>query len=177
MLYHINFGAPLLENGSAFLVPLAQVTASNNRAANHITTFDRFSGPTPGFSEEVYFLHPRADNNGNTIALIRNKAGTRGASIRFSALELPCLTLWKNTVATEDGYVVGIEPGTNFPNNRRVERKFGRVPKLAPGASHTMTLDFAIQLDSKDVSTITDEIAVIQGSQRPAVDDKPAKQD
>jgi Domain of unknown function (DUF4432) len=177
MLYHINFGPPLLENGSVFLAPLAQVTASTEHAAKEITSFDHFTGPTPGFKEKVYFLRPRADSSGNTVALIRNKAGTRGASVRFSTAELPCLTLWNNTAATEDGYVIGIEPGTNFPNNRHVERKFGRVLKLAPGASHSMTLDFAIQLDPKDIAAITDQIAAIQGSQQPAVDDKPSRKD
>jgi hypothetical protein len=177
MLYHINFGPPLLESGSSFLMPLAQVTASNERATKDITSFDRFAGPTPGFTEQVYFLRPRADGNGNTVALLRNKAGTRGASLRFSTAVLPYLTLWKNTAATEDGYVVGIEPGTNFPNNRRIERKFGRVPKLAPGASHTMTLDFAVHLKSDDIEAMTKEIAAIQGAQQPAVDDKPAKQE
>ena len=177
ILYHINFGPPLLENGATFLAPLAQVTASNDRAAKELTTFDRFGGPTPGFAEQVYFIRPRTDGNSNTLALIRNKAGTRGASFRFSTAALPCLTLWKNTAALEDGYVVGIEPGTNFPNNRRVERKFGRVPKLGPGASHAVALDFAIHLNSEGISAVTKEIATIQGGQQPTVDDKPAKND
>ena len=116
-------------------------------------------------------------SNGNTLALIRNKAGTRGASLRFSTAALPYLTLWKNTAAMEDGYVVGIEPGTNFPNNRRIERKFGRVPKLGPGASHTMTLDFAIHVKADEIATVTKEIAAIQGGYRPTVDDRPVKQE
>jgi hypothetical protein len=177
MLYHINFGPPLLENGSTFLAPLAQVAASNEHAAKDITSFDRFNGPTQGFSEQVYFLHPRAGSDGSTLALIRNKAGTRGASFRFSTRELPYLSLWKNTAATEDGYVVGIEPGTNFPNTRRVERKFGRVPKLAGGESYSMALEFAIHLKPEEVTTISDQIAAIQGGQRPDVDEKPAKRD
>ena len=61
MLYHINFGPPLLEDGSSVLVPLAQVTASNEHAAKDVMTFDRFAGPTHGFTEQVYFLRPRAD--------------------------------------------------------------------------------------------------------------------
>jgi hypothetical protein len=140
-----------------------------------VTRFDRFGGPTRGFVEQVYCLRPRADNEGNTLASIRNKAGDRGASIRFSTAELPYLTVWKNTAAKEDGYVTGIEPGTNFPNNRRIERKFGRVPKLAPGASHTMTLDFAIQIKAEEVAAITDRIATIQGRQQSIVDEKPQK--
>ena len=89
MLYHINFGPPLLEDGSTFLAPLSQVTAFNEHAAKDVTRFDRYGPPTRGFIEQVYCLRPRADSEGNTLALIRNKAGNRGASIRFSTAELP----------------------------------------------------------------------------------------
>jgi hypothetical protein len=173
MLYHINFGPPLLEEGSTFLAPVAQVTAFNEHAAKDIARFDRYAGPTHGFIEQVYCLRPRADPKGNTLALIRNRAGNRGVSIRFSTGELPYLTLWKNTAAKEDGYVTGIEPGTNFPNNRHVERKFGRVPKLAPGASHTMVLDFAIHVNAEEVATIADRITTIQGREQSTGSEKP----
>jgi Domain of unknown function (DUF4432) len=177
MLYHINFGPPLLEDGSRFLAPLSQVTAFNEHAAKDVARFDRFGPPTRGFVEQVYCLRPRADGEGNTIASIRNKAGNRGASIRFSTRELPYLTLWKDTAAKEDGYVTGIEPGTGFPNNRRIERKFGRVPKLAPGASQTMTLDFAVQINAQEIAAIADRIAVIQAKQQSVVDERPQKTD
>jgi hypothetical protein len=177
MLYHINFGPPLLEQGSKFLAPLSQVMASNDQATKDLTHFDHYSGPTRGVAEQVYFLRPRADQTGTTLALIRNKAGDRGASIQFSINDLPYLTLWKNSAVVEDGYVTGIEPGTNFPNTRRIERKFGRVPRLAPGASHTMTLDVAIYVKPEEVTAITDRIAAIQGSQRPLIDERPVSKE
>ncbi len=177
MLYHINFGPPLLEDGSTFLAPLAQLTAANEHSAKDLSHFDQFSGPKPGFTEELYFLRPRADQAGNTLALIRNKTHDRGATVAFSTTELPYLTLWKHTAAIEDGYVMGIEPGTNFPNTRQVERKFGRVPRLAPGASHSITLDFGIQLTAADVFAAAERIAAIQGEQKPVVDQKPGGKD
>ena len=175
MLYHVNFGPPLLEEGSTFLAPLAQVTASNDQAAKDVTRFDRYTAPTLGFIEQVFFLRPRSDAEGNTLAMIHNKAGNRGASIRFSTHELPYLTLWKNLAAKEDGYVTGIEPGTNFPNNRRIERKFGRVPKLLAGASRTMTLDFAVHVGADEIAAITDRISTIQGQQQFLIDERPQK--
>jgi Domain of unknown function (DUF4432) len=174
MLYHVNFGPPLLEEGSTFLAPLAQVTAANEHAAKDLPKFEQFARPTAGFAEQVYFLRPRSDDAGNVLALIRNKTANRGASVTFSTAELPYLTLWKHTAAVEDGYVVGIEPGTNFPNTRQVERKFGRVPKLAPGAKYAMTLDFAIQLTADEVSSVASQITTIQGQQQPTREQKAA---
>jgi hypothetical protein len=177
MLYHTNFGPPLLEEGSVFHAPLVQVTAANEHATSGITHFDRFTAPTRSCPEQVYFLRPRASPEGVTVAMIHNKGGNRGASIRFSTRELPYLTLWKNLGANEDGYVTSIEPGTNFPNNRRTERKFGRVPKLAAGASHHMTLDFSVHINADEVAATANQIAAIQGRQQFLIAQHPRKEE
>lgn len=70
---------------------------------------------------------------GRTQVLLKYKGGAAGTALSFNTNELPCFTLWKNMVASDDGYVVGIEPGTNFPNKRSVEEAAGRVVTLAPG--------------------------------------------
>src|SRR5207253_2625281 len=119
-------------------------TPVNEGSAQDVKQFGHIAGPKSGFVEQVYFLQPLADSAGKTVALIHDKAAENGVSMRWSLKELPYLTLWKNTGAVEDGYVVGIEPGTSFPNTRKFERQFGRVPKVAAGATHTMTIDFAI---------------------------------
>ena len=95
--------------------------------------------------------------------------------MRYSIKELPYLTQWKNTAAVKDGYVTGLEPGTNFPNNRSVERKLGRVPKLAPGAHRKMTIEFGFHQGASDVRKVAEEIAKIQGEITPSIDSKPEK--
>jgi hypothetical protein len=91
----------------------------------------------------------------------------------FPTHELPYLTTWKNTAATDDGYVTGIQPGTNYPNTRPIERKHGRVPELSPGESHFMTLDFAIHIGTREVELLGQEISRLQGDRRPLINDKP----
>ena len=95
----------------------------------------------------------------------------------FTVKDLPCVTLWKNTNAEGEGYVTGLEPGTNFPNNRRIERKLGRVPKLAPGATHSATIDFTIHSGADDVRRMQERIAAIQGTAKPALDSAPENKD
>ena len=53
---------------------------------------------------------------GHTLAVLVKSANNKAAALRFNRKELPCFTLWKNTAALEDGYVTGLEPGTNYPN-------------------------------------------------------------
>lgn len=173
ILYHANFGPPLLEAGSRFLAPASRVTPINERAAKAIATYADYLGPTPGFIEQVYCLHPRADAQGRTLIMLQNRAADRGVSMAYAVNELPYLTLWKNTAHQAEGYVTGLEPGTNFPNHRSVERKFGRVPKLAPGASHRAAIEVGIHVGSSQVKRVADEIAAIQGARPPVLDPKP----
>jgi hypothetical protein len=177
MLYHVNHGPPLLEAGATFVAPLEQVTPFNDHAAEGIHDFEHYTGPTPGFVEQVYCLRPCADRDGRTTIMLRNAARDRAVSLSYAVKELPHLTLWKNTAAEKDGYVTGLEPGTNFPNNRRIERKLGRVPKLAAGASRSMTLNVAIHVGKDDVQDVGHRIDQIQAGRNRTIDPRPEKKD
>jgi hypothetical protein len=177
ILYHGNYGSPLLEEGARFVAPVSKVTPFNEHAAASIQTHETFSGPKLGFQEQVYCMIPIADTAGRTETVLHNKAADRGISMQFSPKELPYLTLWKNTAAEGEGYVTGIEPGTNFPNNRRIERKLGRVPKLAPKASHSATLDFTLLTTAGDVESALKRIAAAQGAFKPVLEARPEKKD
>lgn len=177
LLYHANYGRPLLEEGATFAAPAARVTPMNDVAARAIRNYTRYSGPTLGFVEQVYCIRPLADANGKTLAILQNRARDKAASVGFSVKELPYLTVWKNTAAVADGYVTGIEPGTNFPNTRSVERKLGRVPKLAPGAKYSISVDFGLHRGTNEVEALNARIGEIQGRRRPDLDTQPEKKD
>ena len=83
------------------------------------------------------------------MALLVAPGGELATSVRWRVEELPYFTQWKNTAAKADGYVTGMEPGTGFPFNRKVERAHGRVPKLQPGESRSFTLDYAFYTGSQ----------------------------
>ncbi len=162
LLYHINFGQPLLEAGSTIEAPFQKVTPFNAVAAQgDIRAFATYDGPTPGFVEQVYCARLAGDEQEQTTVLLRNRAGDRGVSLSYSLAALPYLTIWKNTAAVADGYVTGIEPGTNFPYNRRVERAAGRVPKLDPGARHHVELTIAAYDFASDLRQVSKRIATL----------------
>jgi len=175
MLYHCNVGRPLLQAGSTFLAPVERVTPINETAAKSVGRYAQFSGPQAGFVEQVYCMRPLAGEDGRTLTMLCNAHRDRGMSLSFRPSELPYLTLWKNTAAEADGYVTGIEPATGFPQNRALERKAGRVPRLAAGASRSMALDFAVLASADEVRRCADAIARVQSQRAPVVDEKPAK--
>jgi hypothetical protein len=173
LIYHTNFGAPLLEKGASVVTAAERVAPINEHAAKAIDAWGTYAAPTGGFIEQVYLLWPRADADGRTGVLLRNAAGDVGASIHWSARELPFMTLWKNTSATADGYVTGLEPGTDFPYNRKVERQAGRLPTLAPGATRRFTLEFGVHTGSAAVASAGQRITALQNGREPQVDSKP----
>jgi hypothetical protein len=175
MLYHANFGTPLLGEGASFVAPLERVTPRDARAAEGgMEGWDRYGAPTTGYLEQVYFLKPRAGDDGMTEVLLRNKVGNRGVTMAFSVRELPYLTLWKNTSALENGYVTGIEPATNYPNNRSFERRNGRVPVLKGGGSWRATIHITALLDAPAVAAAEARIRKLQGAAAPTIDRQPA---
>ena len=177
ILYHANYGPPLLQAGAVFLAPVSRVIPFNDHAAKSVKDDAAYAGPKTGFVEQVYCLHPLADAAGHTLIALANKARDRAVSMAFAVKELPCVTLWKNTASEGEGYVTGLEPGTNFPNNRRIERKLGRVPKLAPGASYSATIDYAIHIGTAQVKRVADRISAIKGKQKPVIARQPEKND
>ena len=164
LIYHVNYGSPLLEEGSIFVAPASRIYPFNEHSARNIAAFDQYQAPKAGFVAEVYTLYPLAGEQGRTTVALRNRDATKAVSMSFSVEELPYLTLWKNTNSVKEGYVTGIEPGTGFPNNRQVERKFGRVPKLNPGEARTFHLEFAIHDGQAQVANVLDQISRIQGA-------------
>ena len=173
IIYHANFGKPLLGEGAKLLTAANKIVPFNENAAKAIREQETYAAPTKGFTEEVFKIYPKSDEDGIATALLINPDGNRGVSVTWPLQQLPYLTQWKNTASEKTGYVTGIEPGTGFPHNRNYERKYGRVPKLAPGESRSFKLDFLI-LDNLDaVEAAASEVKRLQGEEAPEVQNKP----
>jgi hypothetical protein len=173
MLYHINFGAPLLEAGAEVVVPIDTLVPRNEWAAAGIGHWSTYSEPKAGMEERVYFFKVLADAKGNSQALLKNAAADRGVSVHFQPRQLSCFSLWKNETSTNDGYVTGIEPGTNFPNPRSFEAEQGRVIKIGPGAMYAMDVGLSVHGSAGEVATAEKEIRQLQERKQPTIFEKP----
>ena len=173
LIYHANFGTPLLGPGAKVVAPLKIVTPFNDHAAKAASRWSVYAAPKVGFVEEVFLLEPIAGADGRTTVMLQNAKANRGVSMTWSLKELPYLTQWKNTVAKTDGYVTGLEPGTSYPHNRSWERAAGRVSKLKPGQSRRFSIDIAIQSSADEVKIVAKQIMKLQGGRRTFVKQKP----
>jgi len=175
MLYHINFGKPLLEAGSQMIAPLKTVVPRNAHAAEGIGNWNGYSGEQAGFEEQVYFLELEGDTDGRTETLLKDAHASKGVSLHFNKNQLPCFSLWKDTGSASDGYVTGLEPGTNFPNPRSYEKEQGRVVDLPPGGHFSFDMGIEVHGTAAAVETAEARIAAIQGDTKPRIYDSPQK--
>jgi galactose mutarotase-like enzyme len=143
MLYHVNFGPPLLGPGSELVAAIDELAPRDAGAAADVPTWSRYGAPQAGRGEQVHFARLRPASDGRASALLVGPEGRNAACLSWRTDTLPCFSLWKNQGGLADGYVTGLEPGTNYPNPRSFEERQGRVVPLAPGAS--VRFDLAIE--------------------------------
>jgi galactose mutarotase-like enzyme len=161
LLYHLNFGRPLLEAGARLVAPIAWLQARDEVARRGLDEVVGFGPPTAGAYEQVYYAGMRPDAGGKVPVVLRDASGATGCRLVYEARQLPCFTLWKYLASEAEGYVVGLEPGTNYPNPRPFERGRGRVPVLAPGESFTTTLRFDLLLEEAAVGKAEAEVEAL----------------
>ncbi|HTC84845.1 MAG TPA: DUF4432 family protein [Rhizomicrobium sp.] len=161
LLYHTNFGTPLLGAGAEFVAPVKQVAPMNPASVvGDLKDWNRYSGPhTAPYTAKVFNMQLYGDASGQTQAMLKSPDGASGVLMRFDTHGLPYMSLWKNEITPKAGYVTGLEPGTGFPNPRPVERAAGRVPKLKGGGTYHVRLAIS-GLTSK--SEVTDAARAIQ---------------
>lgn len=173
IIYHSNFGTPILEKDARFIAPLKSVSPFNDYAKTGLKAWNTYDAPTKDFDEMVFNLVPKADSSGKTLAAVINSKGDKGASIEFDTHQLPLLTMWKNTDTLKQGYVTGIEPGTNYAYPVTIEKEQGRVKQLAPGQSTTFELTYTLLSSASAVNATEQRIKQIQGDEQPTVNEKP----
>lgn len=125
LLYHCNFGYPLISE--ACRVELPQERKTSPRTAFAATGLGRettFDAPAPGEEERVFF-HEKMEHR---VALVNEKIGMRMAMTWSETL--PILAHWRSMASGD--YVCGLEPTNCYIMGRQAERENGTLPHLKP---------------------------------------------
>jgi hypothetical protein len=142
LMYHVNAGWPVLEDGSRLFVAADVVEPFDEEAKDGLDRYDRFHAPTKGYREKCYLITPKGDRRGESFAAVVNRARDFGLYLKWPAAELPHLVEWK-MMGYRD-YVVGIEPCTVHDLPREELEKRGMMPYLAAGRSREFHLEIGV---------------------------------
>ena len=142
MLYHINLGWPLVDDGSRLLLNASESKPRDAVAAKGASEARIFSSPIAGYIEQVFYHNLRTDSDGMASVLLWNPKMKLGLTVRFRKNELPQCIEWK--MMGEGTYVVGIEPANCGVGGRAKERSAGTLQFLEPGEQRNFFVQIGV---------------------------------
>jgi len=152
ILYHCNFGWPLVDEGADILWKgSCQTRGSENDTAifNEKNNYRKCSAPLEshrGSGESCGFIDVTADKKGLCTVGLHNSKLNLAVEMCYPKKQLPCLTNWQHWGFND--YVTALEPGTNPPTGQNKARQDKTLIMLKPGQSKTYELEFIIHTEA-----------------------------
>jgi hypothetical protein len=159
LLYHINTGFPLLDDGAELIAPTTKVEPRDAAAEDGKEDWAKMHAPVAGYAEKVYFHSMKPCQEGYVVvAVINRRLGEGlGLRLRYRAAELPCFTEWKMLGDRE--YTLGVEPGNCLPLGRAAERAAGRLIELEVGQQITAGFELEVVEGREAIEKLAQEAA------------------
>jgi len=158
MLYHVNIGFPVVDQGSELLAPTKSVLALGDYPTDGYRSLD---APEADHYEQVYRHDPIGEADGSVPCGIINRAREFGAYEVFNVNQLPNHFIWR--MLGEGTYVVGIEPCTNQPEDRLKMRKDGSLTILPPGEKRVYDLEFGALVGAAELDAFAARVSALGG--------------
>lgn len=136
LLYHVNAGFPVVDEGAEILVPSRETVA---RGAHPVDGYRTLEPPAAMYVERVYEHANVAEPAGTVPVAVVNRRLGLGLYEVYRADQLPHHFCWR--MLGEGAYVVGIEPCTNRTAGRLDARERGELIELGPGESRHYDLE------------------------------------
>lgn len=150
LLYHCNFGFPLLSAESELHIA-SEVRPRDAEAAKGLAEYNRFSPPQAEYPEQVFYHLPQSDKDGYARATLINPALQLGAYVRFRLAELPHMIEWK--MMQQGMYVLGLEPANCWVEGRAQDRAHGILRFLEPGEKVELRLEIGVLPDAASLAS------------------------
>ena len=160
LLYHINLGYPLLDEGTEILLPTRSVTPRDETSRGHENRWNVMDAPKDNEPEYVFIHEPIADEQGRVVVCVLNEKLGLGLRLTYTAANLPRFMEWKSTASGD--YVVGLEPANSAVYGRPYHEAHGDVHQLAPFARETNVLTFTVLDGAAALQAAREEIARLQ---------------
>ena len=170
MLYHFNYGFPLLGPNAKVVAPIIATEPRDDEARkdNGVAECLTVPAPVPGYQEKVFFHDLVAGQDGQTFIALLNKDIGNGLPLgiveRFNMNQLPTFTQWK--MPCQGFYVMGLEPGTVTPIGRGKLRQQNKLPFLDAQAQYHVSIEFEVIDNLADFDRIRQEAESLIGTRK-----------
>jgi hypothetical protein len=128
---HLNYGYPLLEEGTKILLDSEEVIPREQNAAEHLSTWDVIEPPAYPYPERCYFHKLKQDENKMVHYTVFNERRNIGVRVEYNGEDLPFFCEWKMMGKGE--YVLGLEPMNVFLDGPKLNEPGCEALMLKPG--------------------------------------------
>ena len=156
LLYHINIGYPLLDNGSRIIANSKTITPMSEDAEKDIDKAFECEEPILGITERCYSHDLNTDENGIAKIAIVNDNLELGVAILFNKKHLPYFNQWK--MLNKKEYVMGLEPCTSLPQGYSRAKENGSIQTLLPDESRVYEVTYRILDGKEEIDSFAAEI-------------------
>ena len=157
MLYHVNVGYPVLDEGARLLIPAAEVPPVD--AAGLVPGYRVMSAPIPHWPEQCFEHVVHAEPDGTAPVALVNDALGLGVYELFDHRAMPFHTLWR--MLGEGTYGVALEPTTNRDAGRFDARDREELQWLAPGEERAYRLEVGALEGEAEISAFAARVAAL----------------
>lgn len=164
LLYHMNIGFPIVDDGSELIAPVTKPPAiPDGLPSSDPNEYSRFIAPQKDWQLQGFELDMAAEPDGSVPVAIVNPAlgaGGQGLYVVYNQKQMPVYLEWR--MMGEGQYAVGIEPCTNT-FGREIARKLGQLIVLQPGDKRVYDLEVGVLDGTAAVQSFRERAGMLVG--------------
>ena len=157
ILQHMNFGFPLIDQGTQLIFPKNTVCHPRDNVAQlSLERAHHFEAPNENYQEQVFY-HDFSTCSDDVVEVIivnhqlQHWAGTGlSCHLRFDRRQYPYLVQWK--LAKEGEYVLGLEPANCHVEGRHAEKLTKSLEHLKARETKNFSLEIELRLGRSRIS-------------------------
>ncbi len=162
LLYHMNIGFPVVDDGSEQIAPVTQPPAiPDGLPLGDPTEYSRFIAPQKDWQLQGFELDMAAEPDGSVPVGIVNRDNF-GVYVVYNRKQFPHYLEWR--MMGEGQYAVGIEPCTNT-FGREIARNLGQLITLQPGDKRIYETEVGILDGAADVAAFRARVDRLKAGQ------------
>lgn len=142
LLYHINLGYPLLDQGTVIKCDANKIVPQSEEAQKELSEAMSFTNPVQDIAERCYSIDLNPDKDGNVHVSLLNDSLGLGVELSYQKEQIPYFNEWKMLNTKE--YVVGLEPCTALPQGTKKAKETGSIITLQPGESRVFEITYKV---------------------------------
>lgn len=156
MLYHINFGYPLVDEHTEVFRSEALTCAKTEMTEEELCAWGKMGMPADECPEQVFY-HVNPEGTASALAAVLNRSIGLGVVLKYTSDTLPILVQWKSQRSHD--YTMALEPSNSYILGRNNERINGTLPKIGGYESIKFRIDISILDGKQDIDSFVDGLS------------------